>query len=351
MASSLNRVALGSGTEFDWIRRFLERAAARTVDSDAPDAGGRSGWRVHTGPGDDCALLQADGARGLLAVSTDLSVEGVHFRREWLSWSEVGYRAAAAALSDLAAVGATPLAMLVSLALPSRDGEDSAVALMDGVARAASESGALLAGGDLTVSPAGATVDIVVLGTAARAVLRSGAGAGDELWVTGKLGAAAAAVAAWDSGGEPTEAAREAFARPRARLREAAWLVERRVPRAMIDLSDGLAGDLRHLAAANGLAVVLEAAEVPVHPTAHELAGTDPLHLALAGGEDYELCFAASPGSLSGLVDEFHDVFGISLTRIGRFEAGHGVFLVGSNGERRPLELAGYLHFKGTASS
>jgi thiamine-monophosphate kinase len=154
--------------------------------------------------------------------------------------------------------------------------------------------------------------------------------------VTGRLGAAALAVNRLLAGEEPDEEARARFARPEPRIQEARWLAERGVPTAMLDLSDGLAGDAAHLAAASGVAISLERASVPVHPAVLR-ACPDPtlaLRLAVSGGEDYELCFAADPELLAAVTVEFEARFGVPLTRVGTVETGEGVWWGAAGGER-----------------
>jgi len=303
------------------------------------------GPEVLVGPGDDAAVLR-DG----LVISTDLAVEGVHFRLDWISPEEAGYRAAIGALSDLAAMGASPVGMLASVAVPSgTDGADAGQELMRGVRSASVEAGGALLGGDLTRSPGPLLVDVVVLGRTARPLLRSGVRPGDELWVTGVLGGAAGAVAVWGSGGEPPRSLRTAFARPVARIPESGWLVEAGV-RGGLDLSDGLAGDAAHLAAAASVAVRLEADLVPVHPDLASgvlPAGVEPLALALHGGDDYELLVAAPPGALAPRVEEFLELFDLVLTRVGRVGEGSGVEIVPpGGGSPRPLARGGFDHFR-----
>jgi thiamine-monophosphate kinase len=328
--------ALGPGAEFDLIRRFLERG-------EAPAGAGAD--TVLVGPGDDCAVVDAGAP---LALSTDLTVEGVHFRREWLAPEEVGYRATAAALSDLAAMAATPVAVLVSLGLPPERKEE-ATALMAGVRRAAHDCGAAVIGGDLSATAGPLFLDVVVAGAAPRPVLRGGARPGDGVWVTGWLGGAAAAVAAWLEGGVPSALARTAFAAPVPRLREAQWLARRLELSALIDLSDGLAGDAAHLAAASGVAIELEPQSLPLHAALG--AGSEAARrMALGGGEDYELCFAAGDEAVRELAPEFTAAFGIPLTRVGAVRAGSGVTILGAGGQgelRQPP--AGFRHFDGTA--
>jgi len=326
------RVALGPGAEFDRIRSFL---GARERECSG---------EVRIGPGDDGAVLS-----GGWIVSTDLSVEEIHFRRDWITPREVGYRATAAALSDLAAMAARPVGGLASVALPVSDPHDVGVALHEGIWDALSAVEGVLLGGDLTASPGPRIVDVTVLGRTRRPVLRSGARPGDELWVTGRLGGAAGAVRAWESGREPPPALRERFVRPRPRVKEIRWLRDRCDLRSLIDLSDGLAGDAAHLAAAGGVSPVIQGASVPVEPLLREWAGEEEaIDLALGGGEDYELLLVAPPGSVGEWAREFAERFGLPLTRIGRIEDGEGVLWI-PPGEEEPRLLAagGFDHFDG----
>jgi thiamine-monophosphate kinase len=298
---------MAGGREFDLIRKFLGNARKT-----------RAG--IEVGAGDDCAVLDI----APFAISTDMSVENIHFRRAWLSPQEIGFRAAMSALSDLAAVGAQPVAALVSFAFTSGDADGWATDVMSGVTEAVESFDAVLAGGDVARAERGAVIDMVVIGSVDRPILRSTAKPGDEVWVTGSLGGAAAAVAAWLDGREPARAARERFARPVARVREG--LLLRGVASAMIDVSDGIAGDARHLAAASGCRLIIDAARLPVHPDAS-------LPHALSGGEDYELCFTAARGAHIGL--------DVEVTRIGEVVAGEGVEIM--NGP----DGGGYDHFDG----
>jgi thiamine-monophosphate kinase len=320
------RIRLGPGAEFDLIRRF--------VDADAPLPP-----EVLVGPGDDAAVLE-----GGWVVTTDMSVEDVHFRRAWLTDREIGYRAAASALSDVAAMAARPVAVLASLAAPTAGGLD-VEAVHGGVREAGEAVGAGVVGGDLSRSPGPLVIDVVALGRTDRPILREGAAAGDEVWVTGTLGASAAAVQLLERGGNVPTSLREAFARPRPRVREALWLAERRVPRALVDLSDGLAGDAAHVAAASGVRITLDAAAIPVAPAAvSALRAEAAFEAALHGGEDYELCFVAAPGSVDA--PGFAREHGVALTRVGRVSAGEGVWLHDWEGETRPLARGGFDHWR-----
>jgi thiamine-monophosphate kinase len=325
--------ALGGGAEFDLIRRFLSRGGAALPRN------------VLVGPGDDCAVIEGDP----IALSLDLAIEDVHFRRAWLEPEEIGRRTTAAALSDLAAVAAEPIGALAALAVAAADAGDYAVRVMDGVRAAADAAGAALLGGDLSRSPGPLVLDVAVVGSVAEPVLRSGARPGDAVWVTGRLGGAAAAVRRWAEGALPSAEARRAFADPRPKLKEARWLAGRGVLHALIDISDGLAGDAAHIAAASDVRIVLDAQAIPVHPGADADATERGLALALHGGEDYELLFAAPPGSVEPLVAAFADAFGSPLSRVGEVAAGGGVVLRREGGNEEEVG-GGYDHFRAAGS-
>ena len=295
------------------------------------------------GPGDDAAVLA-----GGWVVSTDLSIENVHFRTEWLSHGDVGFRAAAAALSDLAAMAAEPVGVLVSLAVPDEPERDAlAIEVYAGAAEAAEASGAAVLGGDLTRSPGPWIVDVAVVGRAKPPVLRSGAAPGDAVWVTGTLGASAAAVRMWRAGHVPSDRLRAAFRRPTPRIPEALWLRDRAGARALVDLSDGLAGDAGHVAAASGVGIALDREAVPVARAAVEALGSEEaLDAALRGGEDYELLVVVPPGALDEVRGAFHDTFGLAVTKVGRVVEKEGVWMDDpASGELRALEAGGFDHF------
>jgi thiamine-monophosphate kinase len=319
------RVRLGPGAEFDLIRGFF---------ADEGDLGPE----ILVGPGDDAAVLE-----GGWVVTTDLAVEDVHFRRDWITDAEIGYRAGAAAISDLAAMAATPVAVLVSVACPRARGVDLA-AVHAGLRRIAATVGADVIGGDTSRSPGPLFIDVTALGRAQRPIRRDGAEPGDEVWVTGTLGASAAAVRTWLAGGSPPGALRSAYATPIPRVDEALCLVAREVVEAMIDLSDGLAGDLGHVAAASGVRIVIETGRVPLAPAAEEAFGHEAaLELALGGGEDYELAFVSDPGVVDP--EYFDRRHGIRLTRVGRVEEGEGVWLEAGDGATRPAG-GGFDHWR-----
>jgi len=298
--------SLGAGAEFDRIRAIADVLGPRAAEL-----------------GDDCALVPLGG--GFLAISTDVSVDEVHFRRDWLSLPEIGWRSAAAALSDLAAVGADPAGILVALTAPPELGTEDVIALMDGAGAAASAVGAPVLGGDLS---AGATLQlaVTVVGSTSRWLGRGGARAGDGLWVTGALGGARMALLAWQAGREPDAAARAAFAHPMPRLGAGQWLA-RAGARAMIDLSDGLAGDAAHLAASSGVQVRINLALVPLMVPSDAQGKRELLLEAARGGEDYELLAALPPAFTEREAAAMTSQTGVMLTRVGVAEEGEGVLL------------------------
>lgn len=312
---------LGAGVEFDRIRAIAAVLGPRAAEL-----------------GDDCALLPLGG--GFLALSTDVSVDAVHFHRDWLSLPEIGWRAAAAALSDLAAVGANPAGILVALTVPPELGEQDVVALMDGAGAAASAVGAPVLGGDLS---AGATLQlaVTVVGSTGRWLGRGGARAGDGLWVTGALGGSRTALLAWQAGREPAPEARTAFARPQPRLAAGQWLALAGA-RAMIDLSDGLAGDVAHLAASSGLRMRVNLDQVPRHGSISQDDLRAACLTAASGGEDYELLAAMPPAFTEREAGVMTSQTGVALTRVGVVEEGEGVQLV-LDGDA--LDLSSFSHF------
>ena len=310
-------VPLGPGGEFDVVRKMLARWGA-----------------LAQGIGDDAAVLRSPPA-GQIVVSTDATVENVHFRREWLSHSEIAYRATAAAVSDLAAMGAVPVGVLIALALTERD-LARVEELADGIGECVRSAGTVILGGDITRGDM-LSLTLTVLGAADSPLLRSGARVGERVYVTGRLGGPAAALRAFQAGRDPARAHRERFARPVPRLRESRWLAEHGC-RAAIDISDGLVADARHLAAASGVTLLLRKESVPIMDGA---TGDD----ALAGGEEYEL-LVTSPGALDCAA--FEQKFGLPLTGIGEVASADKPDVVVEDHGRRVAAPAGYDHFTPT---
>ena len=306
-------VPLGPGAEFDIVRRMLAR------------------WGpLARGIGDDAVVL-SDVVRGQLVVSTDSSVEDVHFRRDWLSHAEIGYRATAAALSDLAAMGADPIGVLLALALPELD-VARVEEIADGVGECVRSCGTVVLGGDVTRGEK-LSLTLTVLGTASAPLLRSAARAGDRIYVTGRLGGPAAALRELQAGREAAAPLRARFARPVPRLREARWLAEHGCATA-IDISDGLVADARHIATASGVAMHLEQRSIPVLKSA-------TTRDAIAGGEEYELMVTCGePLDVAA----FEKELGVPLTEIGNVVAGASDVIL-TDGGQRVAAPAGYDHF------
>jgi thiamine-monophosphate kinase len=290
-----------------------------------------AGWGDRArGIGDDAAVLALPTGQQLV-VSTDTSLENIHFRWEWLSPEEIGWRAAAAALSDLAAMAAMPLGMLAAITLPP-ERLDDLVGLAEGIAASASATGAPIVGGDLT-SGERLTITITVLGSTPTPLRRSGARPGDTVWLTGQLGGPALAVAAWSEGRQPTPEARTRFAHPLPRIREAQWLAAAGAT-AGIDISDGIGGDAAHLAAASGVRVTIDTDALPRAP------GVD-VSTAQRSGEEYELLITTRRAFDAAA---FQRDFGLPLTQIGTVDRGDaGVDLL--IGGERVASPGGYDHF------
>jgi len=313
----------------------------------------QDGPRIELGSGDDAAVTVPAGAT---ATSVDALVEGVHFRRGDGGLEAIGRKALSTALSDLAAMGAEAGEAYVVLGAPADFAEEDFLALLDGLLAVASETGTTLAGGDVTRAPA-LTLAVTVVGHAARPeqlVSRGGAEPGDLLVLTGEIGGAAAgrlllddaAVAAAVS--EATaERLRGRQLDPTPRLRSGRALAAAGA-RAMIDLSDGLAGDAGHLARASRVALRIDAGALPLAKGVAEIAaatGQDPLQLAVSGGEDYELLAALPAASLNEASSRLGEATETTLTPVGEVEAGEGVEIRLPGGGL--LTARGYDHFAG----
>lgn len=321
----------GEHALIEWLRRRLPRPG--------PD--------VVVGIGDDAAVVRAP--RGALLVqTTDTLVDGVHVDTRVMSPRDVGRRAVAVNLSDLAAMGARPRWLLLSLVLPPVLPLAAFEALVEGVADEAARWSASVVGGNITQTPGPLVVDVAATGAVRpRRLLRRDTGrAGDELWVTGEVGGAVAGLALLRAGAPADEAARDAVARyttPTPRLREA-WAVAReRAARAAIDVSDGLADAVRQLAAASGTGARLDAEALPLHPALARVAaaGRDPVEAALAS-DDYELLLAVPP-KLGRRLSAGRLRVSTPFTRIGVLTAGPDLILRRPAGDT-PLP-AGFEHF------
>ncbi|HEX9607097.1 MAG TPA: thiamine-phosphate kinase, partial [Gemmatimonadaceae bacterium] len=280
--------------------------------------------------GDDAAVLDVPvGER--LVVSTDTSVEGVHFLRDWLNSFEIGYRATAASLSDLAAMAARPLGILIALTLPEGNKEE-AREIATGIREGASAVLCPIVGGDLS-SGKELSLTITALGSASRPLARSGARVGQRVYVTGRLGGPAAAVRAWRAGKDPAEGDRARFANPVPRIEPAIGLADRGATSG-IDISDGLIADVGHIAAASKVCIEIDADQIP------RVSGVTPLEAA-SSGEEYEILVTAPEIDTRQFLEEF----GLALTEIGRVVAGSTGIVLMQAGERVTAP-PGFDHFR-----
>jgi thiamine-monophosphate kinase len=306
---------------------------------------------LRLGMGDDCALLRPRPGHEI-CVTTDFTLEDVHFRRDWHPPESVGHRCLTRGLSDLAAMGATPIAVFLSIALPERLPAGWLDRFLRGFLNLAKRHRAPLAGGDTAASATGKiAADIVAVGEvpSGKTLLRSGARPGDGLYVTGALGGAAAELRLLSrnprrfrgvTAAAPNDSPLHPHLYPEPRLAVGRRL--RDLAHAAIDMSDGLSTDLTHLCEESGVSAVVEEALLPVHP----LAGESPeaLHLALHGGEDYELLFTGAPS-----VRMPRSIGGVPIRRIGtirRRQAGKPRIVLNTRtGRAVPIQAGGWQHF------
>ncbi len=315
--------------ELDLIARIRERSGARNR-------------AVRVGIGDDCAILRVPAASEMV-VTTDFSLEGRHFRRDWHTPESVGHRCLARGLSDLAAMGARPVAAFLSLAMPAPLDVRWVDGFMAGFGALAELWGTQLAGGDTSQAPGKHILaDVVVTGAVeqGRALLRSGARVGDAIYVTGMLGGSAAELEglardqlrAKKRAAEPGKHP-HTFPEPRIGVGQA--LLRRKLATACMDLSDGLSSDVRRICEASGVGAELEAARIPLGVGA-------TLEQALSGGEDYELLFSARQK-----VRVPETIAGVAVTRVGKItRAALGVRLLRADGLGRALKASGWEHFR-----
>lgn len=301
---------------------------------------------VRLGIGDDCAILRPPGGSEVL-VTTDFSLEGRHFRRDWHSPESIGHRCLARGLSDLAAMGAEPVAAFLSLALPAGVTKIWIDGFFSGLRSLADRYAVPLAGGDTAQAPGELILaDIVLIGSApaGRALRRSGAAIGDGIYVTGALGGAAAELERMRAG-RVRRVRSGAWSQhpqmfPEPRLGTGQWLVKKHIATACIDLSDGLSTDVAHLCTRSGVGAEIDVAALPIHPLAMKLMPEERLHAALHGGEDYELLFTAPPS-----VRVPRRIAGVEITPIGSITRA-GIALRDEDGRLTKLIAGGWEHFK-----
>jgi thiamine-monophosphate kinase len=346
------RQAIPPLQEFALIRTLERRFARRT-----------SG--LVQGIGDDAAVIETS-TRTWWHLTTDLLVEGVHFDMQSATPESVGYRAAMANLSDIAAMGAVPRYLLISIAVPKTLKESQVHELYRGLMTACRLYNVALIGGDTSASKAGLFLSITLIGTtnSRRALFRHGATVGDRIYVSGTVGDSLAGLkllmsrAPSRSGGTRTRTAelspahRQFLLRrhfhPTARVAEGRWLNEGRLASAAIDLSDGLSGDLRHLCEASRVGAEVALDKIPISPACRAYAeayGISPIQLALAGGEDYELLFTASPKN-GDLIKRHARARGYRMTCIGTIRLRRFGVQMTSGGRTQPLPITSYEHFR-----
>jgi thiamine-monophosphate kinase len=318
-------MALG---EFELIERFFTRPARRAV----------------LGVGDDCAVLAP--APGMhLCVSSDMLVEGRHFLAT-VAPERLGHKALAVNLSDLAACGAEPLAFTLALALPRAD-ESFLQGFADGLWALAERHGIDLVGGDTTAGPLNICITAIGQVPAGQALLRSGAQAGDELWVSGTLGDARAALEVFRGTLEPSAdafaALRQAMELPEPRVALGQRL--RGVASSAIDVSDGLLGDLGHVLRRSAVGARLDADALPRSAQLAALPPAVQLECLLHGGDDYELLFTAAP-ERQAEVRAAAQAAGVRVSCIGRIEPGHELVVTDGRGRALQVERGGFDHFK-----
>ncbi|HEU4621326.1 MAG TPA: thiamine-phosphate kinase [Burkholderiaceae bacterium] len=321
--------------EFELIRRYFVRANAPRDE-------------VQLGIGDDCALLNAGGS---LAISTDMLVEGRHFFRE-VAADALGHKALAVNLSDLAAMGAEPIAFTLALALPHERAQDDAW-LSDfarGLFALADRHHCALIGGDTTAGPLAITITVFGRVEPARALRRDGARAGDDIWISGTLGDAALALRAMNTirSGQHCPPCHTLLARVRHRLerpepRVALGRALLDIATSAIDLSDGLAGDIRRVLERSRLGAEIALDRLPISDDLASQARATAWRCAVAGGDDYELCFTANPQHRTA-VEHAAANADVRVTRIGRMVDAPGLTWLNA-GESVALDVRGYDHF------
>ncbi|HET9468839.1 MAG TPA: thiamine-phosphate kinase [Vicinamibacterales bacterium] len=292
---------------------------------------------VIVGIGDDAAVVEPDRNR-LEVLTTDCQVEGVHFDQTFVGAADIGHKALAVNLSDLAAMGATPRVALLSLVLPPAFPVAGVDALVDGMAALAARARIAIVGGNIARSPGPLIVDVTATGSvhSRRVLTRGGARAGDDLYVTGALGGAAAGLRLLRQGARSAGLAVDRYRRPEPRLKFGVLLGRNRAARACVDLSDGLADGVRQIGEASGVGAIIDADALPIEDGA-------TLRDALGGGEDYELLFAVSPRQRGRLKHARRLAGDLAVTRIGRVTADRAV-LLSRNGSIEELP-AGFEHF------
>jgi thiamine-monophosphate kinase len=305
-------------------------------------------WVV-VGPGDDAAVIEPE--RGALDVlTTDAQVEGVHFNRQYVPPDAIGHRALAVNLSDLAAMGATPRAVLLSLVLPDALDVATVDGMLDGLLALASAHNTVVVGGNISRTPGPMMVDVTAIGSVRprRLLTRAGARPGDSVYVTGTIGSAAVGLQSLQAahGPEPL-ACQEQFLRPQPRVRAGMLLGRNRAASACMDMSDGLADAVRQVADASQVGIALDASALPIADEVrrwHDAQGKNVIDAAIGGGDDYELLFTVRPAHRGRLRDVRKNLGGLPITQIGVVTKDRRLAIRTEAGER-PLP-EGFDHFR-----
>ncbi len=319
---------------------FIERIRGAVARSE--------GTGVCLGIGDDCAVLELPPGQVLL-TSTDLLIEEIHFRSDWSDWRALGGKCVSVNVSDVAAMGGSPRHLYLGLAIPADMAMDDLDAFLEGFLETAADYGAVLVGGETCRSPGPLMISVTVEGAAPanQIVTRSGARAGDAVYVSGTLGDSALALQRLQSGWPVADELADRHHRPQARVALGRTLAEAQLPSAMIDVSDGVLADLGHILDASAVGARLEKALFPLSSELSQALVEEPalFELALSGGEDYELLFTvpvAKEHLLASLVVD------VPITRIGTVTAAEqGLLLVDEAGQMRSVKAKGYNHFRG----
>ncbi|HTY61081.1 MAG TPA: thiamine-phosphate kinase [Acidobacteriota bacterium] len=315
------------------------------------DRYGVNGPLIKEGIGDDAAVIRTGKAEEYLLITTDMLLEGIDFRREWITPRCLGCKSIAVNLSDLAAMGARPLFFTVSLAVPADISKRWILDFYDGLTDPRFAGRARLIGGDFSRAEAGIAISITALGESVnrKVLYRKGGRAGDLLYVTGTLGQSAAGLRLLESGCiHPKSRAQKEAIRvhqsPEARWKAGMWLAQSGLVRCMMDLSDGLSTDLPRLCAASGVGAEVRVADLPVF-RGSRLWGCNPDEMALNGGEDFELLFSV-PKSKGKILEEKYPAGFPKITKIGTMTRDIGkMWLLEPGNNRRPLVERGYDHF------
>ena len=317
-------------SEFDWIAWLKNKAQQSGARDD-----------VVLGIGDDAAICSVPPGMQLV-ICTDTLVAGLHFPEDTAA-ADIGYKALAVNLSDMAAMGAEPAWMSLALTVPEMDW-DWLQSFSEGLLELAAEHGVSLIGGDTTRGPLTVTVTVQGFVPAGSALRRSGARVGDDVWVTGSLGDAAAALQQYKHGPMQSMKLRHRLDRPTPRV--AAGLALRGLASAAIDISDGLAQDLGHILSCSGVGAELELGRLPVSASLLDFHKDDTARwaLQLSGGDDYELCFTASPAEAFA-IEQAMAAAGVTASVIGHITTESGLRCLTPDGEHLALQQTGYRHF------